>query len=295
MYASQEEARKALSLNQSEFMGKHLRVDSLVRAPTDGPNGEGKRQQSRDDFTTTVFVGNLPYIVSEEEVRGAFAKFGQILNVRLVRDPKTFIGKGIGYVQFAEQAMMRAAVEAEVQFKGRELRLKRATDPKKREKKATRKQKALEERRAARAAKRAAESDSDGGNELPRNFEDAYSSDDSDDAKVPKHVVSLEGAQFAALARERRAGEDSKELKLQNSIAFNQRKKQAMLREMIASAGRGGKVARLEETKLQKRTFKEKYEKPVERFKVTKKRQVEKRREENLKKLNKIKIKTKKI
>ena len=109
---------------------------------------------------------------------------------------------------------MRKAIEADVKFKGRELRLKKATDPKKREKKASRKQKALEDRRAARAAKRAEESDSDGANELPRNFEDAYSSDDSDDEKVPKHVVSLEAKKFTELAKEKRAGEDSKELKL---------------------------------------------------------------------------------
>ena len=68
-----------------------------------------------------------------------------------------------------------------------------------------------------------------------------------------------------------------------------------MLREMIDKAGKGNASAKLEDTKLQKRVFKEKYEKPVERFKVTKKREIEKKREQNLKKLNKIKIKTKKI
>jgi len=68
-----------------------------------------------------------------------------------------------------------------------------------------------------------------------------------------------------------------------------------MLREMIEKAGKTGEIHRFADTKLQKRTFKDKYEKPVEKFKVTKKREIEKRREFNLKKLNKIKIKTKKI
>lgn len=45
-------------------------------------------------------MGNLPFVVSEEEVRTHFSKFGTIQNVRLVRDPKTFIGKGIGFVMF---------------------------------------------------------------------------------------------------------------------------------------------------------------------------------------------------
>jgi RNA recognition motif-containing protein len=42
----------------------------------------------------------LPFVISEEEVHAHFAKFGQIKNVRLVREPKTFIGKGIGFVMF---------------------------------------------------------------------------------------------------------------------------------------------------------------------------------------------------
>lgn len=94
----------------------------------------------------------MPFVVSEEEVRTHFAQFGTILNVRLIREPKTFIGKGIGYVMFKTNEEMRKAIESAEKFKGRELRLKKATDPKKREKKATRKSEALEERRAKRRA-----------------------------------------------------------------------------------------------------------------------------------------------
>ena len=41
------------------------------------------------DFDQTVFVGNLPWVTTEEEVRAHFAKCGTILNVRIIRDPKT--------------------------------------------------------------------------------------------------------------------------------------------------------------------------------------------------------------
>lgn len=79
-------------------MEKHIRVDTLKSSnETDGANS-GKSKKSEDDFNTTVFVGNLPFVVSEEEVRQHFAKFGTIKNVRLVREPKTFIGKGIGFI-----------------------------------------------------------------------------------------------------------------------------------------------------------------------------------------------------
>ena len=61
----------------------------------------------------------MPFVTNEEDLRIHFndvAKSLQtedqligdgILNVRVVRDPKTFIGKGIGYVQFANKDIMR--------------------------------------------------------------------------------------------------------------------------------------------------------------------------------------------
>ena len=50
-------------------MEKHLRVDNLVK-----PEGQvGVIKQKKDDFTATIFIGNLPYIVSEEELRQHFS------------------------------------------------------------------------------------------------------------------------------------------------------------------------------------------------------------------------------
>ena len=91
---------------------------------------------------------------------------------------------------FKTDEEMRKAIESGTKFKGRELRLKKATDPKKREKKANRKKDALEERRARRREAQADSDDSDA-ELLPQKL-DAYSSEDSDDEKVkmPK-VVDL--------------------------------------------------------------------------------------------------------
>jgi len=62
--------------------------------------GRNTLVNSWEDFTKTIFIGNLPFIVSEEELRAAFVECGKIENVRLVRDPKTHLGKGIGYIMF---------------------------------------------------------------------------------------------------------------------------------------------------------------------------------------------------
>lgn len=78
-----EQATMAASkLNQTVFMEKHIRVDIDSK-------DKGK---STNDFETTIFVGNLPFIVNEEDVRAHFiTEFKQeedvIQNVRLIRDP----------------------------------------------------------------------------------------------------------------------------------------------------------------------------------------------------------------
>ena len=51
---------------------------------------------------------------------------------------------------FTTQEELRAAITGGIKFNGRDLRLNKATDPKKREKKANRKQAALDERREKR-------------------------------------------------------------------------------------------------------------------------------------------------
>ena len=52
------------------------------------------------DHKRCVFVGNLPFDVQDEELWTHFERCGDIEFVRIVRDKKTNIGKGFGYVQF---------------------------------------------------------------------------------------------------------------------------------------------------------------------------------------------------
>jgi nucleolar protein 12 len=197
---------------------------------------EGTRKSNRmDDYDQTVFIGNLPYVVGEEELREFFADCGEIENVRLIRDAKTFVGKGIGYVMYKTKEAMQEALKKKegAKFKGRPLRVKRAVDPKRREKKQKRKQERLEERREKRVAKKGKKEDeSESEEELPRNFEDAYSSEDSDDEKQKKqkqpklpNVVHLPESAFGITAKKRDDKAEDTELRLENVIAFNKRKK----------------------------------------------------------------------
>lgn len=155
-------------------MDNHIRVDA-----SSGADRIAKKRATEDvemevggnDFNTTIFIGNLPFVAGEEELREHFTSCGKIENVRIVRDPRTFLGKGIGYIMFSEKEACREAVNMNgTSFKGRELRVKKAVDPKRLEKKQRKK---LEKLRKDNVG-----SDDE---EVPENFE--VSSDDSEDEK----------------------------------------------------------------------------------------------------------------
>jgi len=80
-------------------------------------------------------------VTNEEDLRKHFEKIGPINNVRIIRDPKTLIGKGFGYVMFENKDDMKKAIADfnGTPFKGRELRVKRAVEAKRLEKKERRK------------------------------------------------------------------------------------------------------------------------------------------------------------
>ena len=54
------------------------------------------------DFEKTIFVGNLPFEVKEEELRQFCSKVGVVENVRVIRNQFTHKGIGIAYVMFED-------------------------------------------------------------------------------------------------------------------------------------------------------------------------------------------------
>jgi nucleolar protein 12 len=139
LFSSKEDAVKATQeLNQAVVGDKHIRVDI-----------DGKNEAEKNDFETSVFIGNLPWVVNEEDLRAHFEECGKILNVRVIRDKDTFIGKGIAYIQFASPAEMKKALEAKNNslFKGRNLRVRRATPSERREKKQEKKREEKQHRK----------------------------------------------------------------------------------------------------------------------------------------------------
>ena len=48
---------------------------------------------------TRLFVGNLPYAISDEELREFFAAMGSVKSVRIITDFDTGRSKGYGFVE----------------------------------------------------------------------------------------------------------------------------------------------------------------------------------------------------
>jgi len=65
-----------------------------------------------------IYVGNLPHKVTEDEVRQAFAEFGQVTEVRLITDKFSGESKGFGFVEMPSKAEAEKAIQ---EMNGKEL------------------------------------------------------------------------------------------------------------------------------------------------------------------------------
>ena len=59
-----------------------------------------------------IYVGNLPYQVTEDEVKQAFAEHGAVETVSLITDRQTGRPKGYGFVEMTSEEEAKAAIAA---------------------------------------------------------------------------------------------------------------------------------------------------------------------------------------
>ena len=70
-----------------------------------------------------IFVGNLAYTLSEDDLRQAFEKYGTVDQVSLITDKMTGRPRGFGFVEMSNDAEAKAAISAlhDVELKGRKM------------------------------------------------------------------------------------------------------------------------------------------------------------------------------
>jgi len=72
-----------------------------------------------------LFVGNLPWSLSEQDISDAFGEYGTIEEVKIVLDRETGRSRGFGFVTYEESSAAEEAVENlnGVELAGREIRV----------------------------------------------------------------------------------------------------------------------------------------------------------------------------
>ena len=75
-----------------------------------------------------IYIGNLPYNVSEEDLRNAFSQFGQVQSANIITDKFSGRSKGFGFVDMPNDGEAREAIEAmnDKDFKGRTIKVNEA-------------------------------------------------------------------------------------------------------------------------------------------------------------------------
>ncbi|MGL4722475.1 MAG: RNA recognition motif domain-containing protein [Desulfovibrionaceae bacterium] len=78
-------------------------------------------------MSKSIYVGNLPWSATEDELGALFSEYGEVLSVKIIADRETGRAKGFGFIEMDESSAA-AAVEAldNSSFGGRTLRVNEA-------------------------------------------------------------------------------------------------------------------------------------------------------------------------
>jgi len=77
-----------------------------------------------------LYVGNLPWSATEEELQAHFSQAGPVKAVRIITEGRSGRSKGFGFVEMESADAGQAAIDTlnGKDFNGRELRVDKATE-----------------------------------------------------------------------------------------------------------------------------------------------------------------------
>ncbi len=87
---------------------------------------------SKHMFTDTkkmnIYIGNLPYSVTEDDLRDVFSQFGQVDSANIITDKFSGRSKGFGFVDMPNDSEAREAIESmnDKDLKGRTIKVNEA-------------------------------------------------------------------------------------------------------------------------------------------------------------------------
>ena len=76
-----------------------------------------------------LYVGNLPFTATEEEVRAMYTEFGPVNSVKIIKDKETGRSRGFGFVEMEDDAALKAIEGTNGKdYSGRNLRVNEARE-----------------------------------------------------------------------------------------------------------------------------------------------------------------------
>lgn len=114
---------RKLSLTGQEISGSPFFAMGFRRYDTHGEQVYRARNRIMN-----IYVGNLPYKASEDELRNMFESFGDVNSVRIITDHESGRSKGFAFVEMDNDDQAKAAIEElnGVDFGGRPLTVNEA-------------------------------------------------------------------------------------------------------------------------------------------------------------------------
>jgi cold-inducible RNA-binding protein len=57
-----------------------------------------------------MYVGNIPYNATEEDLRGLFSEYGEVESLKIIQDQFTGKSKGFGFIEMANEEDAKKAI-----------------------------------------------------------------------------------------------------------------------------------------------------------------------------------------
>ncbi|MEO1927946.1 MAG: RNA-binding protein [Nautiliaceae bacterium] len=74
----------------------------------------------------TIYVGNINYQATEEDLKPLFSEYGEVLSVKIINDRETGRSKGFGFIEMESGAETAIEELDGKEFQGRRLRVNEA-------------------------------------------------------------------------------------------------------------------------------------------------------------------------
>lgn len=73
---------------------------------------KSRASSSGEPTANQIYVGNLPYKISDNQLEDYFSPFGNVRSVKIIRNAKTGLSKGFAFVTYANSGEAQKALDA---------------------------------------------------------------------------------------------------------------------------------------------------------------------------------------